>query len=148
MLIPFMVGGSAKVAWYYNIAGLLAAAIVGALFGLLFGIPSNAPDADFSAFMLEALSHESYTTTLPAYIEISAKVKHVYDEKSAQILDLIFDSVNYDFGFLYGIGGLNQILMAKIPQAGKNNFASLYASSEAKAQTELEKLLTTVAELE
>ncbi|MBE6611491.1 MAG: hypothetical protein E7632_03265 [Ruminococcaceae bacterium] len=117
-------------------------------FGLLFGIPSNAPDADFSAFMLEALSHESYTTTLPAYIEISAKVKHVYDEKSAQILDLIFDSVNYDFGFLYGIGGLNQILMAKIPQAGKNNFASLYASSEAKAQTELEKLLTTVAELE
>ena len=28
MLIPFMVGGSAKVAWYYNVAGLIAAAIV------------------------------------------------------------------------------------------------------------------------
>jgi len=38
MLIPFMVGGSAKVAWYVNVAGLIAAAIAGALLGLLFGI--------------------------------------------------------------------------------------------------------------
>ena len=38
MLIPFMVGGSGKVAWYVNVGGLVAAAIVGALFGLLFGI--------------------------------------------------------------------------------------------------------------
>jgi len=116
--------------------------------GLLFGIPSNAPDADFSAFMLEALSHESYSTSLPAYIEISAKVKHVYDEKSADILDLIFDSVSYDFGFLYGIGGLNQILMAQIPASGENQFASLYASSEASAQAALQDMLDAVAELE
>ena len=38
MLIPFMVGGSGKVAWYVNVAGLAAAAVIGALFGLLFGI--------------------------------------------------------------------------------------------------------------
>ena len=36
MLIPFMVGGSGRVAWYVNVAGLVAAAAVGALFGLLF----------------------------------------------------------------------------------------------------------------
>ena len=33
MLIPFMAGGSAQVAWYVNLAGLVAAAVVGALFG-------------------------------------------------------------------------------------------------------------------
>lgn len=38
MLIPFMVGGSAKVAWYVNVLGLVAAAAVGALLGLLFGV--------------------------------------------------------------------------------------------------------------
>lgn len=38
MLIPYMVNGSGKVAWYVNLGGLVAAALVGALFGLLFGI--------------------------------------------------------------------------------------------------------------
>jgi hypothetical protein len=115
--------------------------------GLLFGVPTNAPDLDFSGFMLEALSHESYSTTLPAYIEISAKVKNVYDEKSADVLDLIFNSVNYDFGFLYGIGGLNQILLDSIPAAGTNSFASLYASMEAAAKADLEDLIEAVNEI-
>ena len=38
MLIPFMVGGSGKVAWYVNTLGLVAAAVVGALLGLIFGV--------------------------------------------------------------------------------------------------------------
>ena len=38
MLIPFMVGGASKVAWYVNLLGLAAAALVGALLGLLFGV--------------------------------------------------------------------------------------------------------------
>ena len=38
MLIPFMVGGSGRVAWYVNVAGLIAAALIGALMGLLFGV--------------------------------------------------------------------------------------------------------------
>ena len=38
MFIPYMVGGSGKVAWYVNVSGLLAAAAIGALLGLLFGV--------------------------------------------------------------------------------------------------------------
>ncbi len=38
MLIPFLVGGQSQVAWYVNVLGLAAAAIIGALFGLLFGV--------------------------------------------------------------------------------------------------------------
>lgn len=38
MLIPYMVGKSAQVAWYWNVLGLIAAAVVGALMGLLFGV--------------------------------------------------------------------------------------------------------------
>ena len=38
MLIPYMVGGSGEVAWYVNLLGLVAAAVVGALMGLLFGV--------------------------------------------------------------------------------------------------------------
>ena len=38
MLIPYMVNGSKQVAWYVNVAGLLAAVVAGALMGLLFGL--------------------------------------------------------------------------------------------------------------
>lgn len=38
MLIPYMVGKSNPVAWYWNFLGLAAAAVMGALFGLLFGL--------------------------------------------------------------------------------------------------------------
>lgn len=38
MLIPFFIGGSGRVAWYINLAGLVAAAAIGALMGLLFGV--------------------------------------------------------------------------------------------------------------
>lgn len=38
MMIPYAVGGSAPVAWYYNVAGLAGATLAGALMGLLFGI--------------------------------------------------------------------------------------------------------------
>ena len=38
MFIPYMVNGSKPVAWYVNVAGLLAAGLIGALLGLLFGV--------------------------------------------------------------------------------------------------------------
>ena len=38
MLIPFMIGGSGRVAWYVNVAGLVAATLIGAAMGLLFGV--------------------------------------------------------------------------------------------------------------
>ena len=46
MIIPYTVGKSAAVAWYFNVLGLVAATLAGALMGLLFGlivIKFNAP---------------------------------------------------------------------------------------------------------
>ena len=38
MLIPFAIGGAGRVAWYVNVAGLVAATLIGAAMGLLFGV--------------------------------------------------------------------------------------------------------------
>ena len=108
--------------------------------GLLFGVPANAPDRDFSGYMLEALSCISHTTTLPAYYEINCKVKSVYDEDSADMMDLAIDGLVFDVGFMYDIGGLPSILTSSIPSARSNDLSSLYAGMESSAKEALKKL--------
>ncbi|MBE6611054.1 MAG: extracellular solute-binding protein [Ruminococcaceae bacterium] len=108
--------------------------------GMLFGIPSTTPDPDFSGFMMEALSYESSTTSLPAYIEVSCKTKYTYDEDSAEMLDLIFDSIVFETAEIYGISGMNNILTS-IMEKKTNNFATRYATLESAALKDLEKLV-------
>ena len=66
-----------------------------------FGIPVCAGDFSFSGFMIETLSWQSSKTTFPAYYEVACKVQNSYDAECAEMLDVIFDGVVFDFGLLY-----------------------------------------------
>jgi len=116
-------------------------------YAMLMGIPASTSTPEFSAFMLEALSAESYTTSLPAYIEVSCKTKYTYDEDSAAMLDLIFDNLYYDTAIIYNISGVNTILN-DVLKTKKNGFASKYASVEKRALTGLEKLVEDILAVE
>ncbi|MBQ2707524.1 MAG: hypothetical protein IJF67_04610, partial [Clostridia bacterium] len=109
-------------------------------FAMLVGIPSTTPTPEFSAFMLEALSAEARTTSLPAYIDVSCKTKYTYDENSAEMLDLIFGNLYYETALIYGISGLKTIVYDAM-KAKANNFASSYASIESSAKADLDKLV-------
>lgn len=109
-------------------------------FSMLFCIPLSCADPDFAGFMLEALSAESTDTSLKAYYEISCKTKYTYDADSAEMLDLTFDGIQYDLSRIYGISGINDVLV-NIPPKRKNSFASDYAKIESKAQADIEKLI-------
>jgi len=106
---------------------------------MLITVPVTASNLEFTGFMLEALSAYSKYTTLPAYYEVACKTKYMYDADSADMLDITFNGLVYDLGQLYNWGGLFSILEVTIPSKLDNNFASLYAAAEEKAQTELEK---------
>ena len=108
--------------------------------GLLVGIPSTTDTPDFSAFMLEALSAEAYTTSLPAYIEVSCKTKYTYDEDSADMLDLIFGSIVFEPAQIYNLAGVGKILH-DVCNSRTNSFVTKYASSESQAKADLEKLV-------
>ncbi len=114
---------------------------------MLITVPVTNADPDFAGFMLEALSAESRITSLPAYYETTCKTKYMYDEDSAEMLDLTFAGIIYDLGMLYNVGGLYDILVEKIPVGRQNNFASLYAAAESKAQSELDKIVAAYLEI-
>jgi len=115
--------------------------------GMLFGIPSTTPTPEFSGFMLEALSHEAQTTSLPAYYEISCKTKYTYDEQSAEMMDITFDGIVFDQASVYDITGVADIWSA-IGQKGTNDFASRYAAIEAAAKADLDKLIEDIEAVE
>ena len=68
----------------------------------IVGIPSSAKDPKMSEIILEALASESTLTTIPAYYDISLKVKQSRDTESGEMLDLIRSNVIYDFAYVNG----------------------------------------------
>nr|MBQ4320582.1 hypothetical protein [Clostridia bacterium] len=114
---------------------------------MLITVPVTTATPDFSGFMLEALSAYSSYTTLPAYYETNCKTKYMYDEDSAEMLDITFDGLIYDLGQLYNWGKIFDVI-TNVAKAGENNFASQYAAVEAAALAAMEKTVETYMELE
>ena len=66
-----------------------------------FGIPTCAADKDFSGFMIEVLSWKSKTTTLRTFYDINCKLRNSYDQDCSDMMDVLFESLSFDFGFMY-----------------------------------------------
>ncbi|MBQ7719723.1 MAG: hypothetical protein IJT56_03980 [Clostridia bacterium] len=64
-------------------------------------VPITAVSAENSAVILEALGSIGYTDIIPKYYEIALKGKYVRDDASAQVLDLIRDSLWIEFVDIY-----------------------------------------------
>ncbi|MBO5218979.1 MAG: hypothetical protein J6C52_06090 [Clostridia bacterium] len=73
----------------------------------VFAIPVTCKDSDAAAALLEALGAETYRKVTPAYFEVALKVKYSRDDETAQMLDLIVDSVKLDLATVFGqkLGG-------------------------------------------
>ena len=63
-------------------------------------------DSDFTGFILEALARYSNENLRPLSYDLVYKQKTSRDERSNEILDLIFDTLYIDFLAIYDFGGL------------------------------------------
>lgn len=102
-------------------------------------IPTTSPNFGMTGVVLEGLNRETKKTVIPAYYEISLKIKYARDDMSYQIIDLIHDSMDNVFPLAYselinGLLGLYDVGATK-------NFISSYEKIEAKAQVKLEEVI-------
>lgn len=113
----------------------------------LGAIPVTSLNFEMTGAVLEALSSESYRSVIPAYYETALKVKYTRDEVSAQMIDIIHDSIRTDFAFVY-YASLNNIGMIyrTLVTAKSSDFMSEYAKLEKSAQKSLDKLITAYTE--
>ena len=103
--------------------------------------PKTVVDVDMSAIIAEAMCAESYRSVIPKYYEVSLKTKISRDEQSERMIDLIRDSLIFDFGWVHSVP-MDSVgtLLAGLITSGSTDFASKYATKEPKVLEGLAKI--------
>ena len=116
----------------------------------LYGIPADAPDADMSSAVLEALASESSRTVMPAVFEVTLKVKYSSDDSAAQVYDIIRNSMTYDFGrvFTENMDTLTYLLFRGAVNENNTNWMSIYARNKNTLEKKMNKLTNKFTEQE
>lgn len=115
-----------------------------------FVIPHFAKDADFSAFVLQALMENSGNLTR-IYVEEQCKVRGSADSKDYDLITLALSNFVYDLGGIFDWGAIktwifidryddNQAIQS-LPVGGVNNFATSWAEKKDLAYYELNEFL-------
>ncbi|MBO4228721.1 MAG: hypothetical protein J5938_00005 [Clostridia bacterium] len=70
-------------------------------FSAMFAIPSTNEELEMTGAVMEYGSWLAHYTTIPAYYEITVKQKRTRDEKAMEMLDIIHDTIVFDFGDMF-----------------------------------------------
>ena len=88
------------------------------------GLPKNGKN-DRAAIILESMAYLSHENLRPLVYDMAFKNKGARNEKDAEMLDVIFDTLTLDFNFAENFGGSLDALKKVI--FGKSEFASEWA---------------------
>lgn len=101
-----------------------------------FGIiPITVSDVERTGAIVEALASYSAKEVIPAFYDVSLKTKHARDDESADMMDIIKESIIYDLG--YACGGAFQSCGRDLAKTATHDFASFYAANESSAKQDL-----------
>ena len=104
-------------------------------------IPKSAGDAEFSAYVMDALAFCGLDSIKPAYYETCLKRKYANDAESATMLDIIFSNIRYDLGIYADFGSFLNALNSEFAVKSEADVASLYQKSQKIITKALEKYL-------
>ncbi|MCI8389050.1 MAG: hypothetical protein HFE63_11385 [Clostridiales bacterium] len=90
--------------------------------------------------LLEALAFDSYINVIPSYKEIVLKTKSARDDESAAMIDIIIDSISFEFGLNAWQDVVANPLVVGTFAAGNPNIASTLASMENSVNAEINRL--------
>ncbi|MBR4204892.1 MAG: hypothetical protein IKQ92_05380 [Clostridia bacterium] len=114
-----------------------------------YGIPmTNVHKADQIGIILDAICAFSHETLRYALYDVLFGAKFVRDPESVQMLDIIFESKAYDWAVDFSWGGGFQNCYNGIYDGKQNNFTSQTKSAMKMINKQLEKLMTTIKEME
>ena len=92
----------------------------------VLGIPTSVKDPELSGLVLEMLAEEGYKSVVPTYFEKALGAKYVRDEQSNEMLELILDTVWFDFAYLNSVtvDNINHLFNSSLNGSLVSNFES------------------------
>ena len=111
----------------------------------IYCIPVDVKDVERASILTEAFAAESYKSLLPQYYEVVLKARYFKDEASSQMMDIMYDSVRFDFARIFdGQIGILSAINGSV--TGKQNvFSSAWSAASKVSAKKLEQMLTKVA---
>lgn len=116
----------------------------------LFGIPVTCQNTELAAAGLEALCAESYRKVTPAYFDVALKGKYSRDTETAEMLDLLMDSINPDLTTIFGqvLGAPVDMVRGFLGSTSENSKAvSKLAASEKTILNKMQTVMDDYAKL-
>ncbi len=111
----------------------------------LWCVPIDAKNPEMSGAVMEALGAQSYRTVTPAYFDVALKNRYSRDQETAEMMDLIVNSVLINFESLYNEAIGNPWFVLRTLMPSKNsNFTSYWASNKKVIGKKLEKAIEQV----
>nr|MBQ4319613.1 hypothetical protein [Clostridia bacterium] len=106
--------------------------------GFGWTIPVIAPDAEYTAYIMDALAYYGSDTIIPAFYEQCFEQKYARDEESIEMMKLIYSTTMYDFMMMYNLAGVRGLIWNMFPD-GENTYMSMYEANRSKLELEIEK---------
>lgn len=114
-------------------------------------ILTTCTDAGRAGAVLECYSSEAYRQVNPAYFETALKYKYASDNQTAQVYDIIRDSIVVDFAYVYSCV-FNKMPMLYIRDncvaVNNRNWASIWASTSKVLDKELEQIANDLSSID
>jgi hypothetical protein len=102
--------------------------------------PIISQNIERAGVMLEALNSYSARTIIPAFYEVALKTKHARDDDSAEMLDLIINTLVIDIGDTTLCDRIRDGFMAQMFETNNRNLASRIESTERIIQRFVESI--------
>ncbi len=99
-------------------------------------VPRIQNDVERTGVITEALAYYGQKMITPVYYDVNLVGQSLRDEKSEDMLDIIFGNLVYDIGYCYQVGTYNKQLIYML-RASNTNFTSMYDTYKAPAENQL-----------
>lgn len=109
-------------------------------------IPVTAGDVERTGVIVEAMAAYTYKYCIPAYYDVALGTKFVRDTESTEMMDIIFDSIVYDFGYIFDAWKGCTWTLPKLMVSKSTDLASYWKSIEKVVNKNYEDLYAAVQE--
>ncbi len=109
-------------------------------------VGKSVKDTDRVGIITEAYAAETWKHVIPVFYEKALSDKYFRDAQSVDMMNLIYDGILYDFGYVFDNWLGTTWVLPKITQTKNTNLASYWAKIEKKVTKHYQKLYDAVLE--